>query len=63
MHGSPFEEKVERRAASRGKINILLFNASSLIVDTDMGMFSRQNPWQRVAAGGRAFPLDGGSSL
>lgn len=42
VHDSPFEEEVERRTASRCKINILLFNASSSIVDADMKMFSRQ---------------------
>lgn len=42
VHDSPVEEEVERRTASRCKINILLFNASSSIVDADMKMFSRQ---------------------
>lgn len=55
----------ERRPASQCKINVLLFNASSSIVDADMEMFSGQtlSLEKREAAGGRAYPSDDGRSL
>lgn len=46
-------------------MNVLLFNASSSIVDADMKMFSGQtlSLEERQAAGGRAHPSDDGRSL